>query len=406
MPVLFIHIIVTLAKYTRLKKPFLLKIVDNYCFTGYHLAMTQPDAPELLPDLFDRSAAFGEVADLAFRMGEDPQENTLGIKPSVITDTYGRRLGYLVTARSILTAFGKLGRPEIFVDDGQVVHQTAHPEMAAEAMLVALWPDANEGDGDASLHRIETTFTPPPDRRKGPLLDIVKKLHFPEGEVLSEDEEDHYGPGTVLADAKKIYIIGSEGTQIETAVEGHQQLTREVGLKGLIHGPATAVLGHGPETIARVADGRLYWLGGVNHRLLPITVPEDPTENYAGRIALKSDGRFVLTGKGAVAANKTLHGPQLSPAEVLALADSPLQWDDATDRFLVHWQTKENVAKLLPLGWERQRLAELYAFAQQKLEAGHAAARLALTGSQVVAAQLKSMPRRDRYDDVDIRYYK
>lgn len=392
--------------------------MDNYFIAGYHLAMTQPDAPELLTDLFDRGRAFGEAADLAFGLSEDPKENTLGIEPSAMTNEHGNLIGYLVAARSMLTPFGKLGRPEIFVDNGQVVRQAVHPEMTAEAMLVALWPHANDDGGEASLHKVKATFTPPPDRQAGSLLDIVQKVCLPEGEVLSEDGDERYGAGTVLADTKKIYIIGAEGTQIETVVAGHQELDREVGLKGLIHGPAAAILRHGPETIVRVAGGRLYWLGSVQSRRLPITVPEDgklatslvrvpedPSRNYAGRIALNPEGNFGLTDEGAIVTNEALHGPQLSPAEVLALADEPLQWDDATDRFLIHWQRKEDVAKLLPLDWGHQRLSELYALARQKLEAGHAAAQVALTGSQVVAAQLRSMPPRDRYGEVDNRYY-
>lgn len=380
--------------------------------------MSQP--PELTPphDLVQSNREFGDVADLAFSLARDG--NTLEIPLLELRDRSENYLGVLVAAYSALSTSGRIGYPEIGLEGDQIVKTATHPTMTAKATLVGLWPHANEGDGEATLHEVEATFTPQPDRVSGPFKDMALAIvrgDNPKNTEILDPKHKRHGEGIIIAhNPGEVPIRGGDGSSLEVTIEGRQELDKKVGIKARMRGQLMAILG--AHSLRRITDTNIYTLAPGQEAaeiVLPrgkhmdspiVRVPEQATDDYSQYLKINSEGKIVAGNRKL---DRGSFNPTISLDQAAALLKKPLQWEDITQTFITNHFTKAAVVKALSFASADQRLKLLYEQAQAALENQRSQPLPAkITGRLLVAAALRALPesgKRSSYNTVTSRYY-
>jgi hypothetical protein len=328
-------------------------------------------------------------------------------------------MGLLVAAHSELIGGRKAIETNPYVEDGVAVHEATHDEMHASATMVGLWPYANEGDGDATLFKVETTFNPAAERMSMPVAQLALRLFDLTEESVTPafDPTKHarHGDGLIFAtNAEPAYILATDGTHIDTIKEG--QIANTVGIQAALTGAAQIWLGR--QGLVRVQGNSVYYVDD-SMRMADIVLPEDgsiqteivtieksPTDTYDGAFVRNEQGHIVLE-KNKDEYNSTAFSPRLPLEEAAGMLTDPIRWKDETTELLKSYDFKNKAINLLPLGTPNERLEAHTAQARELLlaEQRNASAQNMVADNLVVAALLQAIPTRRAFHAIDAQYY-
>jgi hypothetical protein len=362
---------------------------------------------------------FGRVAELA--LAASKTTNHLEIPHAVLRSKTGQYMGLLVAAHSDLIATGKAMRHDPHVQDGIAIHETTHHEMSAVATMVGLWPYANEGNGEATIFQVETTYTPQAERAVMPLAAFALRLYGqseqPTNEAFDTTAHARHGDGYIFATYNEpLPVLATDKTHLEATVTGHQEVTHEVGARAILTGHAQVWLGR--QGLVRIKDDSIYMVDP-SMRMAEITLPEDgsmqsgviitgesPTDTYDGLFTYTDQGYIMVSNGEGTLRDETNINPQISLDEAASLLTEPILWADVTDTFLRPHDPSTKAAAILALGTPGQRLDALFAGARDRLLAEQPAASMtAISGTAVVAAMIQILSKKRAFNTVDSKYY-
>jgi hypothetical protein len=379
------------------------------------------NAPETVPveQLIEAGGEFGYVARLAIEASE--RTNHLSVPHAHLTSKSGKYMGVLVAAHSDLIAEGNALQHDPYARDGIVVHETTHREMRAVATMVGLWPYANEGNGDATIFQVDTTYTPQAEQAVMPLAELALQLYGIPGQAANAfDATTHarHGDGHIFATYEEpLFVFATDQTRFEPIVAGRQEITHEVGIKAALTGRAQVWLGR--QGLVRIKDSSIYNVDS-SMRMAEIILPEDgsvesdtvvvaesPTDAYGELFTRNDQGYIVVASSKDTSHDQITTNPKIPLDGVAGMLTEPILWADVTDTFLKPYDSKKKAAALLSLGLPGQRLDTLFAGARDALLAAQQAgsAKSTISGNILVAAMVQALPGRRDMKAVGDKYY-
>ena len=333
------------------------------------------------------------------------QHNMLGI------DSVPAGAGALLVVNSGVVAHE---RPddELQLEQGVLTRSVRFGSLTAYADLVGLWPDGNQGQGDAALYSVRAPFVPQPMTDAMPFTDAAMQVVEAHKGLTLDTSHHTYAALAHLAVAEgeillapplpyhEVKVLVTPDSKIRTHTVALVRHRKERDLTLDVSGPVYLELG--PRHYVRITPDGMYATPDGKQVRVEATVPADQpaalnqtrTVPMGTRLVGHPDG--LIAPRGVSPEDDTVaryggYNPTVNSAEAFPLLDDK-PWSNVTDRFLDKY--KRELRDNMPAenaALEAQLVAQARATIENKLK-GNLMHRLP-AGSLAVATMLGELPQ-------------